>query len=192
MAGGEHQSQQVVADVVVQRGLEARLVSRFLLEARASSSCSRSSRVPAQPVDRATLGRASARPGVARDACRRPLLQRGDQRVVRQVLGRARSRTKRISPAIARRLEPPHRLDGGMGSGWSRSSAVNRPPARNPRPRTPAGSRRRRRRTDTGSGSVDPFDHSAFDRHCKIQKPAISSLVSANGPSTTVRYLPLK
>src|ERR1041384_4203073 len=31
---------------------------------------------------------------------------------------------------------------------------------------------------------------SSFDFTCQIQKPAISSLVSANGPSITVRLLP--
>ena len=45
-----------------------------------------------------------------------------------------------------------------------------------------------------GIGFGHRFTHSitsSFDRHCRIQKPATSSLVSANGPSTTVRCVPL-
>jgi hypothetical protein len=33
---------------------------------------------------------------------------------------------------------------------------------------------------------------SSSDAHCQSQKPAISSFVSANGPSTTLRLSPSK
>src|SRR6185437_13835454 len=44
-----------------------------------------------------------------------------------------------------------------------------------------------------GIGSGQRLTHSiasSFDLHCQSQKPAISSLVSANGPSVTVRLPP--
>ena len=73
----------------------------------------------AQQVDGAVLGRLH-QPGarVARHARRRPLLERRDQRVVRQVLGRADVAHQAHQPGDQlRRLEAPHRLDGGVGVG---------------------------------------------------------------------------
>ncbi len=89
MAGREHQAQQVVADVIVDRGVEVRrgqlprrqLVTELLV-------------LPFQQlaapgiVDGAML-RGGHEPGarVVRDAAHRPPLERRDQRVLRQVLG---------------------------------------------------------------------------------------------------------
>jgi hypothetical protein len=45
-----------------------------------------------------------------------------------------------------------------------------------------------------GNGFGQRFTHSiasSFDFTCQIQKPATSSFVSANGPSTTLRLVPL-
>ena len=90
MACGEDQPQQVIADVIVECGVEVRgrgvlrdlqLVAELLmlaLEQRAS----------AQQVDGAVLRRRhEPRAGIARNARFGPLLERGNQRVVREVFG---------------------------------------------------------------------------------------------------------
>ena len=100
MAGREHQPQQVVADVVVERGVEIRRGG-----APPASSSWPSSLVlaleqlaPAEVVDGPVLGRGH-QPGarVVRDARLRPLLERGDQRVLGQLLGQ-RPRRARCAP----------------------------------------------------------------------------------------------
>ena len=96
VAGGEDQAQQVVADLVLARGVERvdevghhqrllRLqVLPDLLELLAQAL------VAAQPVERAVLrGGHQPRPGLVGHAVARPVLQRGDQRVLRQLLGQA-------------------------------------------------------------------------------------------------------
>jgi hypothetical protein len=89
MAGDEHESKEIVADVVVKRRFEIgdrpllvglQLASDLLvlpIEARASP----------QVVDRAMLG-GGHQPGagVVRDARVRPLLERGDEGVLREIL----------------------------------------------------------------------------------------------------------
>ena len=93
MAGGEDQAQQVVADVVVERGVEIRAAA---LPRRGSSSRAELLVLALEPlaapqhVDRAVL-RGGHEPGarVVRDARLRPLLERGDERVLRQLLGEA-------------------------------------------------------------------------------------------------------
>ena len=165
----------------------------------------RRARAPARRAcDRAGCGGAAGRwpgawplhqPGarVARDARRRPLLEGRDQRVVRQVLGRAEvAHQAHQAGDQLRRLEAPHRLDGGVGVGCHAVGPDPAAGAKSSASKT-AGSRRSRRSYGYGFGQRRIHSiTSAFDRHCRIQKPAISSLVSANGPSTTVRSLPLK
>ena len=122
MAGGEDQAQQVVADVVVERRVEvaARRSRARASSSRPSSSCLRSSSLrAAELVDGAVLGRGH-QPGarVVRDARLRPLLERGDQRVLRQLLGQADvAHHARQAGDEPRRLDPPDRVDGAMGVG---------------------------------------------------------------------------
>ncbi len=71
MAGGEHQAQQVVADVVVEGGVRVRL-GHPLLDLHVATErlvLALEHPVPAQPVDPATLrGGREPRPRVVRDA----------------------------------------------------------------------------------------------------------------------------
>ena len=121
MAGGEHEAQQVVADVVVERGVEIRhghlllrleLVAELLVLALEQLA-------PAQQVDRAMLG-GGHEPGarVVRDARLRPLLERGDQRVLRELLGQADvAHDPREAGDEPGRLDPPDRVDRAVGVG---------------------------------------------------------------------------
>src|SRR3979490_1906 len=92
MAGYEYEAQEVVANVIVDRGFEIRhrhlllgldFAAEFLVLALEPL-------VSAQEIDCAVLRR-SHQPGarVVRDARLRPLLERGDESVLRQLLGMA-------------------------------------------------------------------------------------------------------
>ena len=75
--------------------------------------------VPAEVVDRAML-RGGHEPGarVARDARLRPLLERGDERILREVLGKTDiAHDPRETGDEPRRLDPPDRVDRAM---WCR------------------------------------------------------------------------
>jgi hypothetical protein len=92
MAGDEHQAQEVVAHVLVDRGLQVRH-GQFLPDLHLAAHLLQlavAAPVAAQDVDGAAL-RGGHQPGarVLRDARRRPLLDGGDQRVLRQLLGDA-------------------------------------------------------------------------------------------------------
>ena len=90
MAGGEDQTQEVVADRVVEPGVQRRLrtlqpvvelTAQLLVLALVQ-------RAPAQEVDRPMLRRRHEPcPRIVRDARFRPLLQRGDERILRDILG---------------------------------------------------------------------------------------------------------
>ena len=57
-------------------------------------------------------------PGIARHAVLRPLLERGDERVVREILGDADiAHDARETGDEPRRLDPPDRVDGAMRVG---------------------------------------------------------------------------
>ena len=116
MAAGEHEPQEVVGDVVDlerarlggERDLE--LAHEFLLLALER-------RTAPQRVDRAVLG-GGHQPGarVVRDARLRPGLQRGDERVLREVLGEAHVAHDPRQPGDQpRRLDPPDRVDRALG-----------------------------------------------------------------------------
>ena len=92
MAGDEHEAQQVVADGVVDGGVELRgrrvatglelVTELFVLTVEHLA--------PAQLVDRPMLrGGHEPRPRIVRDARPGPALERHDERVLRQVLGQA-------------------------------------------------------------------------------------------------------
>ncbi len=89
MTGYEHEAQKVVADVVIDCGFEVRhghlpgleLATEFLVLAVEQRS-------PAQQVDRTMLGGAhQPRTRLVRDSRFRPLFERGNEGVVREVLG---------------------------------------------------------------------------------------------------------
>ena len=121
MAGDEHQAQQVVADVVVERvpGGAAGEPHPLVELARQLVVLAIEPGPAAQQIDGPVLGRLhQPRARVARHAGRRPLLEGRDERVVRQVLGRADiAHQAHQAGNQLRRLEAPHRLDGGVGVG---------------------------------------------------------------------------
>jgi hypothetical protein len=92
MAGDEDETQEVVTDGIVQRGVEVRdrgLVLRLQLVAELPF-LALVQRAAAQLVDRAVLGgRHEPRARLLGDPGFRPPLQRGDQGVLRQVLGQS-------------------------------------------------------------------------------------------------------
>ena len=95
-------------------------ISCWASSSRPSSSCLRSSRLlRRKQVDRAML-RGGHEPGarVVRDARLRPLLERGDERVLRELLGEADvAHDPRETGDEPRRLDPPDRVDRAMRVG---------------------------------------------------------------------------
>jgi hypothetical protein len=87
VAGGEDEPQQIVADIVVQRGVEIRLrTGRFELVAQLLV-LALEQLVAAPVIDRAVLGGGhEPGPGIPRNAGCRPLFERGEERVLREVL----------------------------------------------------------------------------------------------------------
>ena len=90
MTGGEHETQEIVADLIVERPVEIRgghpgpglgLATKLLLLALEQRS-------PAQQVDRTMLS-GGHKPGarIVRDARLRPLLERRDESILSQLLG---------------------------------------------------------------------------------------------------------
>jgi hypothetical protein len=73
-------------------------------------------RLPPKPVDRPALRRRhQPGAGTCRHAIRRPLLERGDQRVLRQLLGEADVAHDPGEPGDQPgRLDPPDRIDASV------------------------------------------------------------------------------
>ena len=122
MAGREHEPQEVVADVVVEGRVEIRRgpVPARPRARRPSSSCLRSSSLFRRRMIDRTMLRGGHEPGarIVRDARLRPLLERGDERVLREVLGQADvAHDPRKAGDEPRRLDPPDRVDRAMGVG---------------------------------------------------------------------------
>ena len=122
MTGDEHQAQQIVADVVVERGVE---IGRgaLLLRPRArspSSSCLRSSACcgGSRSMARCLAVAMSQAPGLSGTPDSGHCSSAATQRILRQVLGQA---DIAHHPGEAgdepRRLDPPDRVDGAMGVG---------------------------------------------------------------------------
>ena len=120
MAGREHQAEQVVPDVVLVCDSEVRLprlprldlASELLLLALEHL-------VAAQAVDAATLG-GGHEPGarIVRDARLRPLLERGHEGLLREVLGPPDvAHHSRETGDEAGRLDAPDGVDGAMDVG---------------------------------------------------------------------------
>ena len=141
VTGGEDQAQQVVAERVGDLGGE---VGRVRLAAQLQVAPELLGLAPvhvgaAHAVDRAVLGRGhQPGAGVVGDAGLRPLLERRDQRLLREVLGEAdvahEAREARDQP---RGLDPPDRIDRALDVG-RRHLATRRRPGRAARPRARA------------------------------------------------------
>ena len=135
MAGHEHEAQQVVADVVVEGGIEIRRGPiSFRLELAAELLVFSLDQLgPAQPVDRAML-RSGHEPGarVVGDARDRPPLERDDKRILRKLLGNTDvAHDPREAGDEPRLLDPPDCVDRAMGIGSRHGSRLDqlRPPA---------------------------------------------------------------
>ncbi len=127
MTRDEHQPQQVVADVVIDGGDEVGLdlvaarvefgaqLDVFLLDAF----------VAAEVVEGAVFGDLhQPRAGVARHAFGRPLFERRDQRVVREILGEADVADHADeSGDQAGRFDAPDRVDGALDVGAGAASS---------------------------------------------------------------------
>ena len=121
MTGREHEAQEVVADVVVDRGVDIGLAHllTYLELATQLLLLALEPRRSAQSVDRAVLC-GGHEPGarVVRDARLRPLLECGDEGLLREVLGQADvADDPRETGDEPGRLDPPDRVDRAMGIG---------------------------------------------------------------------------
>ncbi len=118
MTGGEDEAQQVVAHVIVERGVEIRhghLLLRFELAAELLV-LALEPLVSAEEIDGAMFRRGHE-PGarVVRDARLRPLLERGDKSILRQLFGKADiAHDPRETGDEPGRFDPPDRVDGAM------------------------------------------------------------------------------
>ncbi len=120
MAGGEDQTQQVVADVVVERGVEVgRRVPFGVHFAAELGVLALGELQSAQAVDRPVLrGRHQPGAGIVRHASGRPAFERHHQRILRQFLGEAdvahHARQPGDEPG---RFDPPDGIDGAVDIG---------------------------------------------------------------------------
>src|SRR5439155_14017486 len=120
MAGGENEAKEIVADIVVDRGVEIRTgVLAGLEVAPELLVLSLEQLVPAQAVDPAVLrGRHEPGARVVRNARLGPSLERGDEGVLRQVLGETDvANHPREAGDELGRLDPKDRVDRAMGVG---------------------------------------------------------------------------
>ena len=134
MAGREHQPQQVVADMIVERGIEVRHV-RLLLRLQLVPELlvlALQHGAPAELVDRTVLCRRhQPRARVVRHARRRPPLERREEGILRQILGESDVVHDASEPGDQlRRLHSPDRFHdaidvrgrhGYQSDGWRRT-----------------------------------------------------------------------
>jgi hypothetical protein len=127
MAGGEHESQEVVANVIVKRGVEifhrdlagTDLASPDLLDDTLATEffvLALNPRIAAEVINGAMLG-GGHQPGarIVRDARLRPLLESGDQGILCQVFRDADiAHDPRQAGDESRRLHPPDRVNRAM------------------------------------------------------------------------------
>ncbi len=118
MARGEHEAEQVVIDVVGDGAVEVG-VDRLRVDGQVATDVAvpvAQALVPAVLVDGPSLGHGhQPAPGIARNPRHRPLLQRGDDCVLGQLLGQAHIARVVGQPGDEPgRLDADHRLGGGV------------------------------------------------------------------------------
>ena len=117
MAGDEDQAQQIIADLIVGGRLDTVAALLIHLELGTKDFVLGSQHaLVAQPVDGAVAGgRREPRPRIVGDAGARPLLERRDERILRELLGCSHvAGQARESRDELRRLDPPDRIDGAL------------------------------------------------------------------------------
>src|SRR5262249_3370446 len=207
MAGDEDESEQVVADVVVDRILEIRH-GQFPLQLELASELfvlALQERAATEVVDGAVLGGGhEPRPGPVRDAGLGPAFERGNARLLGDVLRQTDdSHDPREAGDEARRLDPPDRFDGAMGLGIGHGlrsqhlpPLVQESPQREPKCSHSLPSQHGPiSRTSTVAHSVAGHSlamatASSLVAQSRRKKPPTISFASANGPSTTLRLPP--
>src|SRR6185437_13217906 len=118
MTGREHEAQKVVAHVIVDRGVKIRY-GHLLLDLKLVADLLMLALQPlvtAQEVD-GTMFRGGHQPSarIVRDARLGPLLKRGDESILRELLGEANvAHDAREASDEPRRLDPPDRVDYAM------------------------------------------------------------------------------
>ena len=164
-------------------------------------------------IDGAMLGGGhQPRAGVVRNARCGPLLQRGHERIVREIFGKPHiAHHAREGRNDFRGFDAPDRVDGAMGVGSRhgyRSHHLQSTDATTTSacraladaawcsiagPGAKSSSSKKGRSSTSPSSNGTRLAHSiasSLDFTWMIQNPATSSFDSANGPSTTVRLLP--
>jgi hypothetical protein len=121
VTGREHEAEEVVADVIVDRSVEIghdRLLTGLDLAAELLVLAFEDPS-PAQPVDRAVLrGRHEPGARVVRDSRLRPPLERGEKSVLREILGKTDVAHDPRQPGDEPgRLDPPDRVDRAVRVG---------------------------------------------------------------------------
>src|SRR6202789_625743 len=216
MTGHEGEAQHVVADVIIHGlvGRGARLAhERRLVRDRGVLVFYQPA--PPQFIERTVLRRGhQPGPRIVRWTGARPLLQRRYQCVLRHFFGETHVAQHSREPRDdLGRLHAPDRLDGAMNGGpviqsrgpasqclsvpgirLRRLSICSRNSGVSPAPQYSIWNTGRISISDSpGIGFGQRFNHSTASSMvltCQIQKPAMSSLVSAKGPSMTVRLGP--
>jgi hypothetical protein len=127
MTRDKHQPQQIVADIVVKSCIEIRhdhlsgceLATEFIVFAFKQ-------RVPAEMIDRAMLG-GSHKPGprIIRDARFRPLFERSDKGILREVLGNTDiAHNPREAGDQSRGFDPTNRVNRTVDRTIDRSMGI--------------------------------------------------------------------
>ena len=119
MAGDEHEPQQVIADDILGARLHRAAVA-FLLHFKLVPErlmLTRQHAPPPQLIDGAVLGgRHQPGTGVVGNAVLRPVLERSDERILRQLLRQPDvAQHAREAGDESRGLDAPHGIDGAMG-----------------------------------------------------------------------------
>ena len=119
MAGDEHQAEQVVANFIFDRCVEIRH-GRLLLSLQLAAELFVLGLQPlvSPPQIDGAMFRRGHEPGarIVRDARLRPLFERGDESVLRQLFGKAHvAHDARESGDDPGGLHPPDRFDNAMG-----------------------------------------------------------------------------
>jgi len=128
MTGSEYKAQEIVANVVVESRFKIRHCHLFLFEVAAKFFVlALKPRVSPEVIDGTMLG-GRHEPGarIVRNTGLRPLLERGDQSILREIFGNTDvPHDPRETGDEPWRLNPPDRVDGSISLGSISLGAIN-------------------------------------------------------------------